>query len=226
MKNELPLILPMMPPARPKKNMITSSPPPSIGPVSEQGLESPEDRNHDRDHDASNAPRAVQARRDGRRSAAIHTNILKCCGHYGGPVGGLPGSAQLNRYHRLTSKHCGNHGMYGLTSHDRSTIWIEHSDGRVEVEELPDGRRRVVVHPDAGIFVSRRECVTTYPIDLIRRIVEVKSPGYVCDEISREEDPDYVGLYLRYSVLGYLHRQRVSDVPDCLTSGRVAALQP
>ena len=81
---------------------------------------------------------------------------------------------------------------------------IDHREGRVRVEERPDGRRRVLVDPASDIFVSRSECVTSYPLDLIRRIVEVKSPVYVCDEISRDEDPNYVELFLHYGLLGYL----------------------
>jgi SAM-dependent methyltransferase len=87
---------------------------------------------------------------------------------------------------------------------DYPVTHIDHDEGRVRVEEQPNGRRRVLVEPALGISVSRRECVTSYPLDLIRRIVEVKSPAYVCDEICRDEDPNYVELFLRYSLLGYV----------------------
>lgn len=87
---------------------------------------------------------------------------------------------------------------------NQAAIWIEHRDGRVSVEEQSDGRRRIVVHPQPGTFVSRAECVTRYPVDLIRRLVQVKAPSYVCDEIARDEDADYLGRSLRYALLGYL----------------------
>ncbi len=74
----------------------------------------------------------------------------------------------------------------------------------MSVEERPDGRRRVLIHPNPGAFVSRREYVTAYPLELIKRILQAKSPGYLCDEIARDEDPNYVELFLRYSLLGYL----------------------
>jgi 2-polyprenyl-3-methyl-5-hydroxy-6-metoxy-1,4-benzoquinol methylase len=88
-----------------------------------------------------------------------------------------------------------------------ATVWIERPGGRVAIEELADAQRRVVVHPNPGTFVSRSECVTRYPIDLIERIVDVKSPSYVCDEIARDEDPDYVGLFMRYGLLGYVPKE-------------------
>lgn len=82
--------------------------------------------------------------------------------------------------------------------------YIDHPEGQVRVEEQPNGRRRVVVDPALGTFVSRSECVTSYSLDLIRRIVEIKTPSWVCDEISRDEDPNGVELLLRYSLLGYV----------------------
>ena len=81
---------------------------------------------------------------------------------------------------------------------------IEHSDARVVVEPLSGDRRRVVVDPPPGAFIAKRECETGYPQALIERILEVKGPAYLCDEIVREEDPQYVALFLRYGLLGFV----------------------
>jgi 2-polyprenyl-3-methyl-5-hydroxy-6-metoxy-1,4-benzoquinol methylase len=81
---------------------------------------------------------------------------------------------------------------------------LDHTDARVQVEPLDDGRSRVVVDAAPGTFVSKRECETRYPRALIERILEVKGPAYLCDEIVREEDPQYVALFLRYGLLGFL----------------------
>ena len=83
-------------------------------------------------------------------------------------------------------------------------MWFEHPDGRVAVEDLGDGRRLLVVHENPGVFVSVRECVTTYPDDLIALIVSAKGPSYVGDEVSRDEDRMYVTRSLRYGLLGYV----------------------
>jgi SAM-dependent methyltransferase len=85
----------------------------------------------------------------------------------------------------------------------QATRWLDHADGRIRVEELGDGRRRVTVQ-DPQTVISTSEWVTAYPVDLIERILDVKGPGYLCDEIRREEDPKYVQLFLRYSLLGYV----------------------
>lgn len=88
-------------------------------------------------------------------------------------------------------------------SNNQALTWLEHSEGRVSIEKRPDGRRRVSIHPKPGVYVSRAECVTAYPVGLITRIAQAKF-GHLCDEIARDEDPSYVGLFLRYSLLGYL----------------------
>lgn len=79
-----------------------------------------------------------------------------------------------------------------------------HPGTRVQVEDVGDGRSRVSVDAEPGVFVSRAQCVSGYPLDLIERILEVKGPGYLCDEIAREEDPRYIALFLRYGLLGFL----------------------
>jgi 2-polyprenyl-3-methyl-5-hydroxy-6-metoxy-1,4-benzoquinol methylase len=81
---------------------------------------------------------------------------------------------------------------------------IEHSDARVVVEPLDGGRNRVVVEAPPDTFIAKRECETGYPPALIERILEVKGPAYLCDEIVREEDPQYVALFLRYGLLGFV----------------------
>jgi SAM-dependent methyltransferase len=81
---------------------------------------------------------------------------------------------------------------------------LDQSAGRVRVEPLAGGRSRVIVDPEPGTFVASRECETGYPQALIERILEVKGPAYLCDEILREEDPQYLALFLRYGLLGFL----------------------
>jgi SAM-dependent methyltransferase len=80
---------------------------------------------------------------------------------------------------------------------------LAHSEGEVRIDELDDERRRVSV-TSADVFVSSSECVTRYPVDLIEKLLAVKGPGYLCNEIERDEDSGYVELFLRYSILGYL----------------------
>jgi hypothetical protein len=64
-----------------------------------------------------------------------------------------------------------------MASPEQETVWLEHSEGRVSIEEQHDGRRLVSVHPAPGVFVSRPMCVTAYPLALIAEILRVKSIG-------------------------------------------------
>ena len=66
---------------------------------------------------------------------------------------------------------------------------LEHQNGLVQIERLDDGRHRIRVRPQAAsTYIHRASCDTAYPIDLIKQILELKGPEYLCDEISRDED--------------------------------------
>lgn len=81
---------------------------------------------------------------------------------------------------------------------------LEHKDGRAIVTNLPDHRRTVKVElRDPAIFSPRLECTTAYPIDLIQLILDVKGAAWVCDEITRDEDPDYVAKHLEKEMRAY-----------------------
>ena len=81
---------------------------------------------------------------------------------------------------------------------------LEHVDGRAVVTDLDYGTKNVNVQlRDPAIFSPRLECQTSYPIDLIKLILDVKGPAWVCDEITRDEDPDYVALHLEKEMRAY-----------------------
>jgi SAM-dependent methyltransferase len=52
-----------------------------------------------------------------------------------------------------------------------------------------------------------QSCVTAYPEEMIQRILELKDPTYLCDEILREESPDYVQRALYFDLLSYCDPQ-------------------
>src|SRR5687767_10830265 len=81
---------------------------------------------------------------------------------------------------------------------------VEHWDGRALISETGNGRRRVSVELfDPALFSPRLECETSYPVDLIRLIVDVKEPAWLCDEIARDEDPEYVLKHLENEFRAY-----------------------
>jgi SAM-dependent methyltransferase len=78
---------------------------------------------------------------------------------------------------------------------------IEHPDAIVHLSALGNGRRRLVVAPRRpGLYVRCPTWDTFYPDDLVRLILDVKGPGYLCDEIMRDEDPDYIQAHVRLTV--------------------------
>ena len=75
--------------------------------------------------------------------------------------------------------------------------------GNLHIEPLADGRHRLSIAPEPGYSVPHRSWVTAYPLPLVHEIHAAKDL-HVCDEIMREEDPDYLERRLRNAVLGYL----------------------
>jgi 2-polyprenyl-3-methyl-5-hydroxy-6-metoxy-1,4-benzoquinol methylase len=90
------------------------------------------------------------------------------------------------------------------------TVRLESPGGYLLVEELGAGRRRLEAVPDDGsAFVAERVWETSYPMDLIRLILRIKGLQAVCDEIRREEDPDYLQRVLSWTLLAHVD---VNDV--------------
>jgi SAM-dependent methyltransferase len=83
---------------------------------------------------------------------------------------------------------------------------IEFSNDRavISIETLANGRRKVSVHPvDEKFFVPIGSFETKYPVDLIELILQVKGADYLCDELAREEDPNYVQMDLEFDLQAY-----------------------
>jgi ubiquinone/menaquinone biosynthesis C-methylase UbiE len=84
------------------------------------------------------------------------------------------------------------------------TISIEHNDASILVEELPGGRHFVKVIPkNDSLFIPFTEWETNYSVEMIRLILDVKGPAYLCDEIQRDEDPAYLQLELSRDLYAY-----------------------
>ena len=81
---------------------------------------------------------------------------------------------------------------------------LERRDGSVLIEELPDGRRRLTVTPrHKGQFIHQNEWITSYPLDLIRLILDVNGASGLCFEIMRDEDPTFVQRLLENDLFAY-----------------------
>lgn len=80
---------------------------------------------------------------------------------------------------------------------------IEHPKGSIHIENLEDKEKQVTVKTKDDTFVPVKTCKTDYPISLIELILNHKGIDYLCDEINRDIDPNYVQRDLEFDLMGY-----------------------
>jgi 2-polyprenyl-3-methyl-5-hydroxy-6-metoxy-1,4-benzoquinol methylase len=88
---------------------------------------------------------------------------------------------------------------------NHQTIW-RHPDALIRVVE-GNGRRTISVEPRPGYFTPLKKWNTRYPIDLIDHVLRVKGPGFLCDEISRDENPRQVQHNFSWNILSYVEKK-------------------
>jgi 2-polyprenyl-3-methyl-5-hydroxy-6-metoxy-1,4-benzoquinol methylase len=76
----------------------------------------------------------------------------------------------------------------------------------IYVEEV-SGKRAILIEPRDGLFTPIKKWVTDYPFELIEDVLLVKGPAYLCDEISRDENPRYVQHSFRWDILSYVGKE-------------------
>ena len=75
----------------------------------------------------------------------------------------------------------------------------------VHIRNLTEERRSVRVEKlQERLHVPFECCETAYPVGLIELMLAAKGPAYLCDEILRDESPEYVQHDLKWSTLSYL----------------------
>jgi 2-polyprenyl-3-methyl-5-hydroxy-6-metoxy-1,4-benzoquinol methylase len=81
---------------------------------------------------------------------------------------------------------------------------ITHQDALISIDPIEGGKRRVQVKPHrSDFFIPISVCETKYPLQLVEQILEIKGANYLCDELSREEDPNYVLADLEFDLRAY-----------------------
>ncbi len=86
---------------------------------------------------------------------------------------------------------------------------LAHPDADCFVEPVEGSLKRVTVKlVDTRLFMPRSSVVTSYPLELIEWILSVKGPGYLCDEIAREEDSGYIRFSLETDLGAYFLSQQ------------------
>ena len=82
---------------------------------------------------------------------------------------------------------------------------LEHREACVRLSPLKRGGWRLAVDSRRkDFYISRRTCETSYPPELIQMILDTVGPAYLCDEILRDESPQYVQNFLYHDLLAYL----------------------
>jgi hypothetical protein len=88
------------------------------------------------------------------------------------------------------------------------TVALEPPEGRVFVEEVRPGRKRVSVELfDPSTFMPLSSAETDYSIELIEQILAFRGPARLCYSILRAEDPSHLAEPLRRYILGYLDKR-------------------
>jgi SAM-dependent methyltransferase len=89
---------------------------------------------------------------------------------------------------------------------------LRHPDAELQIELLPDKRKLLTIKSSRpALYVARKSVTTSYPDELIELILTIKGPSHVCDEIARDEDPDYVRLSLETDLLAYIPHTYLSN---------------
>ncbi len=88
---------------------------------------------------------------------------------------------------------------------------LEHRDGKVFVDSLPNGRRKIDVELlDPATFSPSLTCESNYPDELLAIILEIKGPAWICDELARDEDPGYVLKHLETEMRAFFRFEDVA----------------
>lgn len=86
-------------------------------------------------------------------------------------------------------------------------IVFEDINGEVTISEEQNGMKKISVKPKNNAFIPFRECATNYPAELIELIFQTKGADYLCDEVLRDLDSNYVQRDLEEDLTAYFTQQ-------------------
>jgi 2-polyprenyl-3-methyl-5-hydroxy-6-metoxy-1,4-benzoquinol methylase len=85
---------------------------------------------------------------------------------------------------------------------------INHRDGEIHIVELPGGKKRLTIKCfDNKVYVPLESCETSYPRKLIELTLEIQGLAWVCDAISRDEDPQVVRAELATNLFEFFDKK-------------------
>lgn len=86
---------------------------------------------------------------------------------------------------------------------------LHHPDAEILVKDTGTNKKEIKCKlKNNNVFMPTSNCETTYPIDLIEEILDVKGPECLCDEIKRDELPEYVERSIHDAVFCYVNKEQ------------------
>jgi len=94
-------------------------------------------------------------------------------------------------------------------SADGKTGVVRCPEGEIQILPVSERRRRIELRPyRADVYIPRRSVETGYPDELILECLELFGFCWLCDGISRDEDPSQVEKALSLGLFGFVPREK------------------
>ncbi|HQU84263.1 MAG TPA: class I SAM-dependent methyltransferase [Pyrinomonadaceae bacterium] len=89
---------------------------------------------------------------------------------------------------------------------------ITTNDAVVVIEQLPSNANKITVKPFKNdFFIPIKSLETRYSVKLIEKILAVKGADYLCDEIARDEDENYVKKDIETDLKSYFPHEDFAE---------------
>jgi 2-polyprenyl-3-methyl-5-hydroxy-6-metoxy-1,4-benzoquinol methylase len=89
---------------------------------------------------------------------------------------------------------------------------LHHADAEILIDDTNGDKNKITVKlTNNNVVMPYDTWETAYPINLIKKILSIKGPAYLCDAIMRDESPEYVEKYIRFEVLGYINPEQFKE---------------
>jgi len=89
---------------------------------------------------------------------------------------------------------------------------FKHQDAIITIKQLNQKKLKINVRPNnKNLFIPFKTCETSYSLELIKKILDIKGPAYLCDEILRDESTEYLQKSLKYCLLGYIKKKEFTN---------------
>lgn len=86
---------------------------------------------------------------------------------------------------------------------------LRHDEANIIITSGSANKHKITVSmKNNDVFIPVDTWETNYSIDLIAKVLHVKGPAYLCDEIMRDECPGYVEHEIHFNVFSYINTEQ------------------